>query len=157
MIEAQAEIKSTVTVNTSDIAAKAQEDILGGGVSAAAAAAAGIQHKQLQQINGGGGGGNKKPANGNIVMTEELREELDEATLATQAAYTAVRGGEPGCPDMLVLPVLEAAELNGNAAGPGAGPGVGDNAANRLLSSLNSFDQNRLKELNRLSSDSQEN
>ena len=29
MIEAQAEIKSTVTVNTSDIAAKAQEDIPG--------------------------------------------------------------------------------------------------------------------------------
>merc|ERR1719204_2051904 len=144
MIEAQAEIKSTVTVNTSDIAAKAQEDIPGGGVSAAAAAAAGIQHKQLQQINGGGGGLNKKPANGNIVMTEELKEELDEATLATQAAYTAVRGGEPGCPDLLVLPVLEAAELNGTA-GPGAGH-VGDNAANRLLSSLNTFDQNRLKE-----------
>ena len=58
-----------------------------------------------------------------------------------------MRGGEPGCPDMLVLPVLEAAELNGTA-GPGAGH-VGDNAANRLLSSLNSFDQNRLKELNR--------
>merc|ERR1719204_1039923 len=157
MIEAQAEIKSTVTVNTSDIAAKAQEDIPGGGVSAAAAAAAGIQHKQLQQINGGGGGLNKKPANGNIVMTEELKEELDEATLATQAAYTAVRGAEPGCPDMLVLPVLEAAELNGTAAGPGPAGHEGDNAANRLLSSLNSFDQNRLKELNRLSSDSQEN
>ena len=65
---------------------------------------------------------------------------------AIQAAYTAVRGGEPGCPDMLVLPVLEA-ELNGTA---GVGTGhVGDNAANRLLSSLTSFDQNRLKELNR--------
>ena len=75
-----------------------------------------------------------------------------------QAAYTAVRGGEPGCPDLLVLPVgLEAAELNGTAAGPGAGHVGPDNAANRLLSSLNSFDQNRLKELNRLSSDSQEN
>ena len=28
-----------------------------------------------------------------------------QASLATQQAYTAVRGGEPGCPDMLVLPV----------------------------------------------------
>ncbi len=35
-----------------------------------------------------------KPANG-IVMTEELREELDQAALATQHAFLAARGGAP--------------------------------------------------------------
>ena len=29
-------------------------------------------------------------------MTEDLREELDQAALATQQAYVAARGGSPG-------------------------------------------------------------
>ena len=33
-----------------------------------------------------------KQVNG-IVMTEELREELDQAALATQQAFVAARGG----------------------------------------------------------------
>ena len=82
-------------------------------------------------------------------MNDDLVVTGTPCPFAIQAAYTAVRGGEPGCPDMLVLPVLEAAELNGTAPGPGAGQLGSDNTANRLLSSLNSFDQNRLKELNR--------
>ena len=37
-----------------------------------------------------------KPANG-IVITDELREELDQAAVATQQAYLAVRAA-PGIP-----------------------------------------------------------
>ena len=36
-----------------------------------------------------------KPLNG-IVMTEELREELDQAAIATQQAYATARGGGGG-------------------------------------------------------------
>ena len=39
-----------------------------------------------------------KPLNG-IVMTEELREELDQAAVATQQAYVTARGG--GVPGMV--------------------------------------------------------
>ena len=38
-----------------------------------------------------------KPLNG-IVMTEELREELDQAAVATQQAYVTARGGGGGVP-----------------------------------------------------------
>ena len=97
-MEAQAEIKSTVTVNTSDIAAKAQED--GGGGGGMTGVNGGLSPiERLAAMKGGGhgfgkgrkGGGGGRHANGNIIMTEELKEELDEATLATQQAYTAVR------------------------------------------------------------------
>ena len=64
-----------------------------------------------------------------------------QASLATQQAYTAVRGGEPGCPDMLVLPV----QLEDHLMAANGGP-----AENRLIGGLTPLDQNRLKELNRM-------
>ena len=92
MTEAQAEIKSTVTVNTSDIAAKAQED------------------NNLSHIEKHGSPPfkrkNGKHANGNITMTEELREELEEASLATQHAYSSARAGAPG-EDVLPASLVE--------------------------------------------------
>ena len=39
-----------------------------------------------------------------IVMTEELREELDQAALATQQAYVAARGGAVPPMDEVVSP-----------------------------------------------------
>ena len=75
MSEAQTEVKSTVTVNTTDIAAKANEDkdTLVKDIEKAVS-------KKIKSVNG-------------VVMTEELREELDQAALATQQAFVAARGG----------------------------------------------------------------
>ncbi|XP_015117439.1 inositol 1,4,5-trisphosphate receptor isoform X3 [Diachasma alloeum] len=73
MKDSQQEIKATVTVNTSDIAAKAHEDK--------------EQNKELEKIS-------KKrlstKPNG-IVLTEELREELNQAAASTAQAYANVR------------------------------------------------------------------
>ncbi|XP_048510963.1 inositol 1,4,5-trisphosphate receptor isoform X4 [Athalia rosae] len=73
MKDSQQEIKSTVTVNTSDIAAKAHEDK--------------EQSKELEKISRKRGGG--KP-NG-IVITEELHDELNQAATSTAHAYASVR------------------------------------------------------------------
>ncbi|XP_043506455.1 inositol 1,4,5-trisphosphate receptor isoform X5 [Frieseomelitta varia] len=73
MKDAQQEIKSTVTVNTSDIAAKAHEDK--------------EQSKEIEKIS-------KKRASGKpngIVITDELREELNQAASSTVQAYANVR------------------------------------------------------------------
>ncbi|XP_076676433.1 inositol 1,4,5-trisphosphate receptor-like isoform X3 [Andrena cerasifolii] len=73
MKDAQQEIKSTVSVNTSDIAAKAHEDK--------------EQGKEMEKIS-------KKRASGKpngIVITDELREELNQAASSTVQAYASVR------------------------------------------------------------------
>ena len=82
MKSAQSEIKSTVTVNTSDIAARAHEE----------------NNNNNSHINQAGILKNQKGkyANGNLIMTEELKDELDMATYSTQQAYLAVRGGAGG-------------------------------------------------------------
>lgn len=87
MCEAQSEIKSTVTVNTSDIAARANEDR--------------DSAKDLEKSMRKRGMG--KHGNG-IVITEELREDLDQAALATQQAFVATRGGTPGEEHLLGFP-----------------------------------------------------
>ncbi|XP_043281017.1 inositol 1,4,5-trisphosphate receptor isoform X5 [Venturia canescens] len=74
MKDSQQEIKSTVTVNTSDIAAKANEDK--------------EQSKELEKIS------KKRMSAGKpngIVITEELREELNQAAASTAQAYGNVR------------------------------------------------------------------
>lgn len=73
MKDAQQEIKSTVTVNTSDIASKTNESKQ--------------DPKEIDKIS-------KKQANkqtNGIVITDELREELNNAGLATATAYAAAR------------------------------------------------------------------
>lgn len=73
MKDAQQEIKSTVSVNTSDIAAKAHEDK--------------EQSKEMEKIS-------KKRTSGKpngIVITDELREELNQAATSTVQAYANVR------------------------------------------------------------------
>ena len=89
MDAAQSEIKSTVTVNTSDIAARAHEE----------------NNNNNSHVNQAGLLKNSKGkyANGNLVMTEELKDELDMATYSTQQAYLAVRGGAGGSQGMIIL------------------------------------------------------
>ncbi|XP_034196587.1 inositol 1,4,5-trisphosphate receptor isoform X1 [Osmia lignaria lignaria] len=73
MKDSQQEIKSTVSVNTSDIAAKAHEDK--------------EQSKEMEKIS-------KKRTSGKpngIVITDELREELNQAASSTVQAYANVR------------------------------------------------------------------
>ncbi|KAF4532260.1 hypothetical protein B566_EDAN016442, partial [Ephemera danica] len=77
MRDSQQEIKSTVSVNTSDIAAKAYEEK--------------DQGKELDKMSRKKGG----KLNG-IVITEELREELNRAALATSQAYVSARTAAPG-------------------------------------------------------------
>ena len=74
--DAQSEIKNTVTVNTSDIAAKANED------------KAEPTSKDLDKVLKKRAA--KHGSNG-FIITEELREELDSAIASTQQAYTAVK------------------------------------------------------------------
>lgn len=73
MKDAQQEIKSTVTVNTSDIASKTHESKQ--------------DPKEMDKVS-------KKQANkqsNGIVITDELRDELNNAGLATAQAYAAAR------------------------------------------------------------------
>ncbi|XP_069694590.1 inositol 1,4,5-trisphosphate receptor isoform X4 [Periplaneta americana] len=99
MKDAQLEIKSTVTVNTSDITAKAHEDK--------------EQSKDLEKLAKKRGvaapiNTNVKP-NG-IIITEELREELNQAGLATSQAYVGARSvaaGEEVGPPVLGASALE--------------------------------------------------
>ncbi|XKL65729.1 hypothetical protein PGB90_009149 [Kerria lacca] len=67
MRDAQQEIKSTVSVNTSDIAAKAHEDK--------------DTAKDIERIT------KRKGKLNGMVVTEELRQELNQAALATNQAY----------------------------------------------------------------------
>lgn len=77
MKDSQQEIKSTVTVNTSDIAAKA--------------------HESKQDMNEFDKISRKHGAKSNgIVITEELREELNNAGLSTARAYASARSLAPG-------------------------------------------------------------
>ena len=82
MQAAQTEIKSTVTVNTSEMHARANEE----------------NNNNNSHINQAGILKNTKGKylNGNLIMTEELKEELDMASYSTQQAYLAVRGGAGG-------------------------------------------------------------
>ncbi|XP_053994130.1 inositol 1,4,5-trisphosphate receptor isoform X10 [Hylaeus volcanicus] len=92
MKDAQQEIKSTVTVNTSDIAAKANEDK--------------EQNKEMEKISRKRTSG--KP-NG-IVITDELREELNQAASSTAQAYANVRNlasGEDGTGNAAIGSALE--------------------------------------------------
>lgn len=73
MNEAQLEIKATVTVNTSDIAAKVNEDK--------------DPSKELEKAQKKR---NAKLSNG-VIFTEELREELESAIISTQQAYNNVK------------------------------------------------------------------
>lgn len=98
MSDAQTEIKSTVTVNTSDINARATDDKEPNKDIDKALKRRGCKingmdsndqwfkyfnHFPVRHVNG-------------IVWTDELREQLDQAALATQQAYVAARGGAPG-------------------------------------------------------------
>ncbi|XP_026678470.1 inositol 1,4,5-trisphosphate receptor [Diaphorina citri] len=76
MKDAQQEIKSTVTVNTSDMAAKAHEDK--------------DQHKDLDKLN------KRKIKTNGMILTEELREELNQAAFATTQAFAVARSTPQG-------------------------------------------------------------
>lgn len=74
MYEAQQEIKSTVTVNTSDMSARMDaKDPSKEAVEKAAR--------------------KRRLVAGHVILTEEGREELDMAAMATQHAFCSVRGG----------------------------------------------------------------
>jgi inositol 1,4,5-triphosphate receptor type 1 len=77
MNEAQMEIKSTVTVNTADITAKANED-------KEPTAKEILEKAQKKKA--------AKPVSNGVIITEELREELDTAAVSTQQAISAVKG-----------------------------------------------------------------
>ena len=83
MYEAQQEIKSTVTVNTSDMSARmdTSKDPAKETVDKARVA------RKRRGVGGGAGAG------GGVLLTEEGREELELAAVATQHAYCSVRGG----------------------------------------------------------------
>ncbi|KAK7867408.1 hypothetical protein R5R35_003837 [Gryllus longicercus] len=77
MRESQAEIRSTVSVNTSDMAAKAHEEK--------------EQGRELEKL------AKKKGVKPNgIIITEDLREELNQAAIATTHSYAVVRSASQG-------------------------------------------------------------
>ena len=80
MYEAQQEIKITVTVNTSDMSASRID------VKESGTGKEGSGEKAGRTIK-------RRPGNNHVALTEEGREELDQAALSTQQAYCAVRGG----------------------------------------------------------------
>ncbi|XP_066997452.1 inositol 1,4,5-trisphosphate receptor isoform X2 [Anabrus simplex] len=88
MRDAQQEIKSTVSVNTSDMAAKAHEEK--------------EQNRELEKLT------KKKVKPNGIIITDELREELNQAALATSNAYTGARSSAQG------------EEVNSLVLGPGS-------------------------------------
>ena len=93
MDAAQSEIKSTVTVNTSDIAARAHEENNNNNTT--------VNQAGLLKNSKG------KYSNGNLVMTEELKDELDMATYSTQQAYMAVRGGAGGSQGTFLCSIID--------------------------------------------------
>ena len=74
MYEAQQEIKSTVTVNTSDMSARID-----------------VKDATKEVEKAMVGSRKRRQVNGHVVLTEEGREELDQAAAATQQAFSAVR------------------------------------------------------------------
>nr|XP_040580259.1 inositol 1,4,5-trisphosphate receptor-like isoform X2 [Lepeophtheirus salmonis] len=78
MNEAQTEIKSTVVVNTSDIPARTQEE------------------KDPNKVDIEKVVRKRTKCSGGVVLTEDLREELDNAAMATQQAYLSSRVGTVG-------------------------------------------------------------
>lgn len=104
MRDAQQEIKSTVTVNTTEIAAKANETnnlfkdiekfkLNSGGVGVGSSGMSNIAISSKKFINssnsgfGALGGGNNIVTNVGIHLTEELKDELNQAGIETQRAY----------------------------------------------------------------------
>ncbi|KAH0948674.1 hypothetical protein HN011_002941 [Eciton burchellii] len=81
MKDSQQEIKSTVTVNTSDMAAKAHEE--------------GKDSKEMDKLSRKHGSG--KP-NG-ILITDEFRDEFNQATASNGQAYANMRNGLAPCED----------------------------------------------------------
>ncbi|XP_050314541.1 inositol 1,4,5-trisphosphate receptor isoform X2 [Anthonomus grandis grandis] len=76
MRDSQSEIKSTVTVNTSDMAAKAHDDKQDG--------------KELDRMS------KKSSKNNGILISDELREELSRAAETTSQAYAHIRNMATG-------------------------------------------------------------
>lgn len=111
MRDAQQEIKSTVTVNTSDMAAKAHEDK--------------EQGKELEKMSK-----RKGVKTNGMVITDELREELNQAALATSQAYIGARTLSPG------------EEVNNVILGPGSA--LEDMLAEKLERHRDRDDQNKL-------------
>ncbi|KAL5274464.1 ITPR1 family protein [Megaselia abdita] len=81
MKDSQQEIKSTVTVNTTDIAAKAHENKQDIGLELEK-----ISRKQGLKTNG-------------VIITDELKKELNNAGIATAKAYSHARNISPGGED----------------------------------------------------------
>lgn len=77
MRDSQQEIKSTVSVNTSDMAAKAHEDKQDGKEMSK------ISKKHTVKTNG-------------VLISEELREELGYAAECTSQAYITIRNMSAG-------------------------------------------------------------
>ena len=107
MYEAQQEIKSTVTVNTSDMSARIDVKESGTGKE-------GSGEKAGRTIK-------RRPGNNHVALTEEGREELDQAALSTRcgAGRGRVRGSwaAPPCPH------TRPGRLAGREGGEDAGEG----------------------------------
>ncbi|XP_023342605.1 inositol 1,4,5-trisphosphate receptor, partial [Eurytemora carolleeae] len=96
--EAQQEIKSSVTVNTSDMTSR--EEVKDG-------------TKEIEKAKR-----KRRLMNGHVVLTEEGREEMDQAAISTQSAFSAIRGGDgralppltPGLEDLLAEKVERSRE-----------------------------------------------
>lgn len=91
MKDAQGEIKSTVTVNTTDIAAKANENK--------------EYTKDLEKISRRTG-----TRSDGIAITEEFREELNSAGMETARAYASARNFPPGNEDNFSTNISSALE-----------------------------------------------
>lgn len=90
MKDSQQEIKSTVTVNTSDIAAKAHET----------KQELGDFDKTVNGRSGRSGGAASGKSHNGIIITDELRDELNSAGLATARAYASARNLALGASDV---------------------------------------------------------
>uniref|UniRef100_A0A1B6EDM6 Inositol 1,4,5-trisphosphate receptor n=1 Tax=Clastoptera arizonana TaxID=38151 RepID=A0A1B6EDM6_9HEMI len=110
MRDSQQEIKSTVTVNTSDMAAKAHEDK--------------EQGKELEKMS------KRKVKSNGMIITDELREELNQAAHATTQAFVSARALSPG------------EEVNNVILGPGSA--LEDMLAEKLERHRDREDQNKL-------------
>lgn len=110
MHDSQQEIKSTVTVNTSDIAAKAHED------KQDCKETGKISRKHSIKTNG-------------IMISDELRDELNKAAEATSQAYISVRNMSTG---------------DDSVANCGAASAFEDMLAEKLEKQRERDDQNRL-------------
>lgn len=117
MKDAQQEIKSTVTVNTSDIAAKAHES------KTDTKEIDKISRKHAKQTNG-------------IVITEELRDELNNAGLATAQAFAAARN--------LIIPGSSGNDGNEDQSNVSISSALEDMLAEKLEKRKDKDDANKL-------------